>query len=715
LFAVAGVLATADQCADLRKHGKAQEARACFQRLAASPDPWARAEGLWGLERYQDAHDTFWTAVERQPKNADLKVRLGRLFAERYQPADASKQFKEALEIAPDHAGAMLGLALVSAEHFDKAAVDLAEKALAADPKLVEARELLARLALEDNNPEKAAAEADKAIAMAGDALDAMGVRMTIDLLEDKRDTPWTAKIAAINPAYAEAHAAAARIFVLNRRYEEGIALFRKALELNPRLWPAHSELGINLMRLGENDAARKHLESAYEAGFRNAATANTLTLMDSYKNFETVRSGNVILKLHKKESALLRPYLEAELRRAVATYEKKYKTRLERPVQLEVYPDHEDFAVRTLGMPGLGALGVAFGYVVAMDSPSGRKPGSFHWASTLWHELSHVFVLAATKHRVPRWFTEGMAVHEETAISPDWGDRLDPGALAAIRDKKLLPVTQLDRGFVRPSYPGQVTVSYFQAGRICDYINGKWGYDKLLGMMHAFAARAQTAEVIEKQLGMKPEQFDREFLAWLEGQTGKTVSAFGKWQKTVKQVAADAKAQRWDAVIKEGTAIRDLYPDFVEAGSVYELLANAYLESGDKASATKELEAYARMGGRSPGTLKKLANLLEEQGKKREAAMALNRINYIYIHDEELHRRLGDLYLELGDAAGAIREYGAVIASKPQDGAASHFNLARAYMAANRKDEAKDQIIAALEIAPGFKPAQRMLLELSK
>ncbi len=105
---------------------------------------------------------------------------------------------------------------------------------------------------------------------------------------------------------------------------------------------------------------------------------------------------------LHRKEADLLHPYLEAELKRAIADYEKKYKMTLDRPVQVEMYPDHEDFAVRTMGMPGLGALGVTFGYVVAMDSPSGRKPGSFHWASTLRHEMSHVFVLAATHHRRP-------------------------------------------------------------------------------------------------------------------------------------------------------------------------------------------------------------------------------------------------------------------------------------------------------------------------
>ncbi len=67
-----------------------------------------------------------------------------------------------------------------------------------------------------------------------------------------------------------------------------------------------------------------------------------------------------------------MRPYFEAELKRIMAAYDKKYKMTLPGPVQVEVYPDHEDFAVRTMGMPGLGALGVTFGEVVAMDSPSG-------------------------------------------------------------------------------------------------------------------------------------------------------------------------------------------------------------------------------------------------------------------------------------------------------------------------------------------------------
>ena len=84
---------------------------------------------------------------------------------------------------------------------------------------------------------------------------------------------------------------------------------------------------------------------------------------------------------------------------------QKKYKYKIPGPVQLEVYPNDPDFEVRTMGMPGLGALGVTFGYIVAMDSPSGRKPGSFHWASTMWHELSHVYVLAATIRLTTPWW----------------------------------------------------------------------------------------------------------------------------------------------------------------------------------------------------------------------------------------------------------------------------------------------------------------------
>jgi cellulose synthase operon protein C len=716
IFALALPLAgaTVEECQKDAHYGRRAEAKACYNQLVANGNPSIRAEGYWGLKKYDDANKEFRSAVAQSPKVAEIRVRWGRLLLERFNKEDAMGLFNEALEIDPKSANAMLGMAEVAADDFERKAEELARKALELDPKLVEAQELLASMALEDNNPEKAAAEADKALKLDPESLDAMAIHQTIDWLEEKKTTNWMDRVLKINPNYGEAYALAGHFFVINRRYAEGIAYYRKALELDPEHQAARAQLGVNLMRLGEEKEAREQLEKVYNEGYKNAMTANTLTLLDSYKNFSTFKTDNTILRLHKKEADLLHPYFESELKRAIATYDKKYKMKLARPVQVEVYPDHEDFAVRTLGMPGLGALGVSFGYVVAMDSPSGRKPGTFHWASTMWHELSHVYVLEATNFRVPRWFTEGLAVYEETAASPDWGDRLDPQTIMAIKQKKLLPIAELDRGFVHPSYPNQVIVSYFQAGRICNFIAAKWSYDKLLDMMHSFAKSTSTADVVRQQLGMEPAEFDKQFMAWLDDSTKTLVDGFDDWRKRFKQLTADWSAGKLDEVIKEGDAIRDMYPEYVETGSAYELLADAYEKRGDEVKARAELEAYSKIGGRDSGLLKKLSGMQQKAGQLPQAAATLERLNYIYPQDEELHRKLGDLYMTLNKPAGAVKEYQAVVAMKPIDQATARYNLARALRSANRIEEAKDQILQSLEAAPGYKPAQHLLLEMS-
>jgi len=368
---------------------------------------------------------------------------------------------------------------------------------------------------------------------------------------------------------------------------------------------------------------------------------------------------------------------------------------------------------VRTMGMPGLGALGVTFGQVLAMDSPAGRKPGDFNWASTLWHEMSHVFILTATNHRVPRWFTEGLAVHEETQASPEWGDRTTPEILLAIRDKKLLPVGELDRGFVRPEYESQVIVSYYQAGKICDYIQERWGADKLLEIVHSFARIRPTAEVIQEALGVRAEDFDRQFLDWLNEGAGKEAASFEQWRNGLKEVAQLAKEKQYDQVIQKGEEVRRLYPDYIYDANVYEFMAEAYLAKGDTEAAASILRDYEKIGGHNPATLKQLASVEEQAGRLKDAAATLERLNYIYPEDEQLHRHLGDLWFAQGNNGAAIREYSAVVAMQPSDKASAKFNLARAYFAAGQKDQAQDNVLQALEAAPDYRPAQKLLLEL--
>ena len=718
------------QCWTLQRHGDPGQT-ACFQGLARSTNPAVQGEGLWGLKQWDNAEAAFVAAEKARPKDAALKVRHGMLYSEaphNDNSNSALEEFQAALEIDPKNAEALLGMAKLEENSFAGDAVKFCQQALEADPKMYQAHELMARIALEDNNEDKARDEANKAVAMSPEALDAMSILATADWLDDKptvapdgtvnTESPWIDRIRQVNPHYGEAYATAANFFVINRRYEEGILYYRKALEVEPTLLSAKSELGISLMRLGREAEAKKLLEECWDADFRDLPTQNTLKLMDSYKNFDDIKTAATSLKIDKKETALLEPYLQDELDTIIATYNKKYKYAIKGQVQVESYPAHEDFAVRTMGMPGLGALGVTFGNVVAMDSPSatdpGRKPGSFHWASTLWHEMSHVYVLQMTDHRVPRWFTEGLAVYEETAIHPEWGDRLDHPSILAIKEKKLLPIAELDRGFIHPTNPEQVIVSYYQGGRVITYIVQKWGYDKVLDMIKDFGNRMTTVDVIKKELNMSPEDFDKQFIPWVEAQTKTTVDGIDQWVKDIRSLNEDVKNKDWGEVIKKAPGIRDVYPDYVEAGSAYEALYDAYMAQNDKAKAMAELKRYSDIGGRDPQLLDTLSQMQIDAGDKMAARTTLLRINEIYLRDDKAHQKLGDLDLEMGDAKGAAREYSAVLALKPVDPAGAHFQLAKALAADHRTAEAKDEVFSALETAPDFKPALKLLLDLS-
>jgi tetratricopeptide (TPR) repeat protein len=739
------------QCLTQRLHGQQSAAQKCFTALTRAASPYLRAEGAWGLADYDTANAEFRAAVAQSDGSALYRTRWGELLHERFNNVDAAGLFNEALQRDPKDAQAMLDLARVSADGFDNDAVSWAQKALAVDPQLAAAHELLANLAMEDNQPDLAAKEADQALALDPQALDAMAIHAVIEILADRSNAvgtgggdqrelvtvippqgavqqfligqdgqpaggdAWWAKIHSINPAYGPGYAIAANHLILNRRYQDGVAMYRKALALSPDLWSARSELGINLMRLGQDEEARQQLAQCYQNGYRNDATVNSLRLLDTLKDFATFTDATTILKFNRKESELLYPYFHDVLTQAIDVYQTKYHMKLDGPVQVEVYPDHEDFAVRTLGMPGLGALGVTFGQVVAMDSPSGRKPGEFHWASTLRHEMSHVFILKATRHRVPRWFTEGLAVHEETEASPEWGDSITPDIIVALRKHLLLPVAELDRGFIHPTYENQVLVSYFEGGRICDYIQAHWGQQKLLDLVQQFAIPRSTPEAIRTVLGMEPEAFDKQFQAWVYQDTAALVAGFDDWHKQLEALVAASRAKHYDEVLAHADAVIALYPDYVYDGNAYQQLAEAAQAQGKAPVAISALARYVQHRGRDPAALEQLAKLQQEAGDQPAAIATLQKINLIDpVFDTDSHRHLGDLLMDSRDFGAARREFGAVLALHPLDKAQANYDLARACHAAGDARCAMDAVLAALEIAPDFRPAQKLLLELN-
>jgi tetratricopeptide (TPR) repeat protein len=693
------------------------------QPAKASPAPvptsftLAQAEALWRAHDYEGAKHVFEALLKADTGNANYRVRYADLLAERFNAQDAEDLYQEALKIDPNNARAYLGLAEIYAEGFNELGAQSAMEALRHDPKLYHADEILARIALEDDNREKAAEYADQALAINPQAIEAIAIHATIDLLNDKPST-WIAKIGNRGEGYADIAAA----LVTNRRYVDGIQYYRKAILATPDLWRAHSQLGVNLMRFGQNDEAYQELELAYNNGYTDAATANTLKLIDSYKDFQTFTWPDAthpvgILRLKKSEAGALRPYFEAEMKRAMATYEKKYGYKMTVPVQVEVYTQHGDFEVRVVGLPGIGGiLGVTFDSIVAMDGPSARdKTEGYHWASVMWHELSHVYVLNMTHERVPRWFTEGVSVHEESATTPDWGDRLSPHIVLALKGKKLLPIADMDRGFVHPTYPEQVVVSYYEAGKIIDYIAKRFGESKVVDMIHAFADNRPTVDVIREQLKMEPEAFDKDFMADLDKQYGKTVDGFEDWTKQMRELNQAIKDDKPPSdLLQRARELQDMYPEYVEAGNAYQMAANACLKTGNKPCAIAELAKYSKIGGRDLDAMEQYASLLTEAGNKKDAAAALGRMVYVFPLDAGLHEKLGNLDLDIGNTGEAVREFQVLVALNTGDKAGSHYNLAKAYKADGQKDKAREEDITALEVAPEYRPAQKLLLDLS-
>jgi tetratricopeptide (TPR) repeat protein len=156
------------------------------------------------------------------------------------------------------------------------------------------------------------------------------------------------------------------------------------------------------------------------------------------------------------------------------------------------------------------------------------------------------------------------------------------------------------------------------------------------------------------------------------------------------------------------------MYPDYVEVGNAYLVAAAACNKKKDDACAMEEYGKYSKQSGRDPESIKAYAKLLDKAGKKKEAAAALERLNFIYPMDAAMHDHLGTLYMDINNPSGAVREFQANLALHPIDMAGGHYNLARAWKAAGQTDKAREEAINALEAAPDFRPAQKLLLELS-
>jgi tetratricopeptide (TPR) repeat protein len=405
-------------------------------------------------------------------------------------------------------------------------------------------------------------------------------------------------------------------------------------------------------------------------------------------------------------------------------------------PVTIQVFPKHDDFAVRTTGLMGMvGALGASFGSVVTQDSPRARQPGSFNWQATMWHELAHVFTLQLSRQRVPRWVTEGISVYEEGLADPSWARDSELGFVQAYSQGKVLRLADLTSGFARPD---TISLAYFQSSLVVSLLVERYGPESLRVMLRAFADGADVESALQKATRASLADLQTAFDAQLESRygpvaralrlpdgvefpAGGTVEAWtalaakhrGSYPVQMAAGKALASANAREAAVAAFERAASLVPFATGGDSPRARLAELAERSGDLRRALREWSSLVADDHLSIDAARRLARLAARLGDQQAAALAWNRVVVIDPFDATAHAAVGRIALERKDGPVAVREFRAALEAGPADPAPAPCDMAEALLLNGQRADAKKEVLAALEIAPTYERAQELLLKI--
>lgn len=727
--------------------GNRRQARRLLQyfvdlyRITPYPDArlsYTTARACIYLNRFQDANDLFLDASRQMSDDWRVFVRWGNLFLDKYNFADALATFKDALKLNPKAADALIGIARVNEQNDPEKNVALVHDLLEKFPNRLDVHLYAAHWYLETGEREKAKKEIDTVLKIAPRNLEALTLQAKWHLLEkNQSDFESVAhKVLKINPAYSRLYTSAGDLLARRYLFVEAIENYRRALELNSEDAAALAGLGTTLSRLARLDEALPALEKAFDLDPYNIWTKNLLDLFDSYKDYEALKTEHFLIRLHKDDAQVVGPYATELAEKAYAAMVPRYGVQIDFPVTIEIFPRHDDFAVRCFGLPGAQAfLGVCFGPLITMNSPRARTVGTFNWSETLWHEFAHVIHLTLTNNRVPRWLAEGIAVYEAARANRAWDMNFHLAMIKALERDKIIPLKALDSGFVGD--PTRVTFSYYQSSQMVRFIESRFGFSKVLALLEAFKNGADTPEAVKSALGISSDEFDVVFKKYLQDTFVRDTVELS-WEaenlprdpkartEALEKIVAN-KPNNYFAHLALGNSLllqnayrraaealekaKALFPEDVSEESPYVRLSEAYLALGDTVKALDNLRAYLSRNGKNYRLSLQMYELARAVGATRLAVQALEAAIQISPYNARLHQQLGELYLAHEEPERAIREFEIELALKPADRAGAHCRLAEAFLKANNKAEAKRHALLALEIAPTYARAQEILL----
>ncbi|MFN7914937.1 MAG: tetratricopeptide repeat protein [Vicinamibacterales bacterium] len=703
------------------------------------------AKALQALDRFEEANAAFRDAATAAPRDPGIQTAWAEMFLAGGCPnciVDATKGFEAALKEDPKWTPAMLGMARAVADMNPPEGVKLAEKALEVNPSFVEAYLFIASEAADAGHRDDARKAIQKALAVNPNSLDGHALMAALAYIEDKQPEfeENIQKVLALSPKYGEAYRKAGELASHNYRFDEAVTLVRKGLALDPQNAKALGDLGAHLLRTGDEQGARTALEQSFAIHGSDFVVKNLLDMMDRLDQFVTVREGDFVIRMDKSDAVVMQDEVVQLAKDAMASMSKRYQFTPKGPILIEIFPKHDDFAVRNVGLPGMiGALGACFGRVVTMDSPKARPPGDFQWAGTLWHELGHVITLQMSNQRVPRWLTEGISEYEEVIARPEWARGMDVDFAGLLNRGQTIKLAELNASFQDPR---KIGLAYFQASLLVEHIVATYGDEGLHKILRAYGQGLETDEAMKAAIGVGLGDMQAAFDARMEQKYGRMraalkepaegvnpakmsldeVKAYGAANPDnfIAQMALGVQLRKvgdFDGAIAAFRKAAALVPQQGGDDSPHALIADIELARRNNAGALQALQSLVDVDFNNIDAARRLAKLMADAGMTEPTRLqrVYSRIVDIDPFDAEARTQLGRVLMKQSRAEDASRHFKAVVAMNPVDQASAHTDLAESYFQSGKRADARRQTLAALEVAPSYERAQDLLLKLAE
>ncbi|MGA2032669.1 MAG: tetratricopeptide repeat protein [Thermoguttaceae bacterium] len=561
-------------------------------------------------------NDLHPEGLKLDPSYWPAHYEAGLLFLEKYNRADAAKEFQAALEQNPQAAEVHVAMAQLAMEgrEIERAEAAL-HRALEINPRLLEAWLVTADLAWANFNTAAALEILDhKALPLCPIREETLGriaaCYVLLDgLPEAGRLQRLIAEVSARNPHAGRFYLALAEALQTRNKQSEAERFFREAIRVMPRLVGPQADLGMLYMRMGREEEARRQLRQAFEADPFHVRVKNTLEVLDVLDGMETLSTTHFLIK-YGKEDKLLARYVARHVETVYQDltrqfgYEPPQKSLIEIFNQAQGQGGHAWFSARMIGLPYVGTVAATTGPMVAMVSPGELKAERpFNWARVLRHELVHVVTLQQTKFNIPHWYTEGLAVWREDYPRPErWNELLRQ----RVPRGKIFNLDTLNFGFARPESGDDWAMAYCQAELYVEYMLAHGGQEALRKMLAAYTANLSTAEAIRRVFGMSAGEFDRGYQDYLRKLAAGLAGLAQPSQASLAELLAAHRAQADDP----DAAARLAYAQ-LQRGAVKE--ARELAEKAARRPPKQQLAAYV------------LARLQVEAGHAREATRLLD------------------------------------------------------------------------------------------